>query len=117
MDFFFWRSNLTSNDDVIFGYVGLNTGTDCSPHQEFQGIDLRPGFLRHISSGVSNLSRYSLVSTTCSDVTSHAVTLTFSEQVASRTTNEQQNYFYDFYLHKCIDFTLYRLTVFICGTV
>ena len=28
MVFFFWRSNLTSNDDVIFGYVGLNTGTD-----------------------------------------------------------------------------------------
>ena len=25
---FFWRSNLTSNDDVIFGYVGLNKGTD-----------------------------------------------------------------------------------------
>ena len=24
----FWRSNLTRNDDVIFGYVGLNTGTD-----------------------------------------------------------------------------------------
>ena len=53
----------------------------------------------------------------CSDVTSHVVTLTFSVQVASRTTNEQQNYFYDFYLHKCIDFTLYRVTDFICGTV
>ena len=25
---FFWRSNLTSNDDAIFGYVGLDTGTD-----------------------------------------------------------------------------------------
>ena len=24
----FWRSNLTRNDDVIFDYVGLNTGTD-----------------------------------------------------------------------------------------
>ena len=24
----FWRSNLTSNDEVIFGYVGLNTGTN-----------------------------------------------------------------------------------------
>ena len=26
--FFFWRSNLTSNDDAIFCYVGLDTGTD-----------------------------------------------------------------------------------------
>ena len=37
MNFFLWRSNLTSNDDVIFGYVGLNTGSD------FTG----PFFLRH----------------------------------------------------------------------
>ena len=28
MAFLGGRTNLTSNDDVIFGYVGLNTGTD-----------------------------------------------------------------------------------------
>ena len=109
-------------ENDLFCNFGLKYGEDLGnqvahPHQEFPGIDLRPGFcgiypaVSPICHATASFPRL------CSDVTSHVVTLTFSGQVASRTTNEQQNYLYDVYLHECIDFTLYRLTNFIRGTV
>ena len=89
------------------------------PNEEFPAVLLHPGFcgiypaVSPICHATASFPRL------CSDVTSHVVTLTFSVQVTSRTTNEQQNYFYDFYLHKCIDLTLYRLidfSVVVCSS-